>query len=125
MITDDDLDLTKINIADIWHDIWQRHRRIDHRVCNARSVGPVTVKHSGDRWEARVLRCTVRIPEGQENHEGNHRDAACCFVSHEFLPAQAHSKWAITDNSRCSTCNQAWPCDAVKLLALIESERMK
>lgn len=93
-------------------EIIAKHQSNGRRLCYAQSLGPITVRHQfSDRIAPKVLRCTEPF-----DHEGDHRDGACCWRPHTFSREMAGPSEPEYHNlQQCVECERTWPCDVAKI----------
>jgi hypothetical protein len=87
----------------------------DHEyACGATSLGEVVVKHSSGRTGPKVLRCTLLL-----DHDGDHKDAICCWLFHRFAPDQATQPNPV-DQRACSCGTRYTDCETAAILAQVK-----
>lgn len=88
------------------------HQPDRRRECGARAT--MTVQHSRGATSERRLYCTEDAA-----HDGDHRDALCCWRFHKF-PDAVVDAYEPRDLRRCITCNDSWPCTTARAIQTAE-----
>jgi hypothetical protein len=101
------------------------HVKHTRYLCQSVSLGPVMIKHDGRDPAPLVLRCRKDTDEQGRHLDKNpdHKDMIHCYQFHRFGPDMATVEfYNPEDISTCTKCRTSWPCDAVKVAEMCDSE---
>lgn len=96
------VDVAKAVLAD--------HRPEGNVTCGSQTNGPVAHRHNNNSLKQSFVVMTCSKSKG---HEGDHRDAVCCWSFHSF-PEEEAVDGPGRDLRYCLLCNEDWPCPDVR-----------